>query len=197
MKNLSTFKFLFASIAILLVPSLAHAHTGLGTVSGFGDGFAHPLSGADHVLAMVAVGIWAFQSGGRSVWAIPSAFVGLMLVGGVLGMLGVKIPFVEQGILLSVLFFGVMIAAAVRFPLALGMVVTGLFAVFHGHSHGTEIAQTASGLSYSIGFSLATATLHLTGIGMASMLMSRRLSPRYVQATGFAVALGGVCLYLL
>jgi urease accessory protein len=112
-------------------------------------------------------------------------------------MLGVNIPFVEQGILLSVLFFGVMIAAAVRFPLAVGMVVTGLFAMFHGHSHGTEIAQTASGLSYSIGFSLATAMLHTTGIAMASMLMGKQASPRFVRVTGFAVVLGGISLYLL
>ncbi len=195
MKNFSTKKFFIAFLALIFAPAVSHAHTGLGTLSGFGDGFGHPLAGADHVLAMVAVGVWAFQSGGRGVWAIPASFAAMMFVGGLLGFAGVKLPFVEQGIFISILVFGALIAAAARFPLVLGMIVTGAFALFHGHSHGTEIPAAASGLYYSFGFLLATTALHLAGVAVASALSLRRPNSVLVRFAGVAIALAGIIIY--
>jgi len=195
MGNLSFNKILFALLAVVFVPAISYAHTGLGTLSGFGDGFGHPLLGADHVLAMVAVGIWAFQSGGKAVWLIPASFVGMMLVGGLLGFSGVKIPFVEHGIFMSILVFGVLIAAAARFPLALGMIVTGAFALFHGHSHGTEIPALASGLFYSFGFILATAALHIVGIAGASAVSSVQPRALVTRFAGAAIAAVGLMFF--
>ncbi len=195
MKNFSAKKFLIAFLASIFAPAISYAHTGLGTFSGFADGFGHPLSGVDHVLAMVAVGVWAFQSGGRGVWLIPASFLGMMVVGGILGFAGVKLPFVEQGIFISILALGVLIAAAVRFPLVVGMMVTGAFALFHGHSHGTEIPAVASGLYYGFGFVLATAALHLAGIAGASALSLRRPKSLLVRFSGAAIALAGIIIH--
>jgi urease accessory protein len=195
MKNFSTKKFLIAFLALIFAPSISYAHAGFGTFSGFGDGFGHPFSGADHILAMVAVGIWAFQSGGRGVLLIPAAFLGMMVVGGILGFAGVKLPLVEQGIFISILAFGVLIAAAARFPLVVGMMVTGAFALFHGHSHGTEIPAAASGLYYGSGFVFATAALHLAGIAGASALSLMQPKSLLVRFSGAAIALAGIIVY--
>lgn len=195
MKNFSTKMFFFAFLASIFAPAVSHAHTGLGTFSGFGAGFGHPLGGADHVLVMVAVGIWAFQSGGRGVWLIPASFLGMMAVGCLLGFAGVKLPFVEQEIFISILVFGALIAAAARFPLVVGMLVTGAFALFHGHSHGTEIPAAASGLFYSFGFLLATAALHAAGIAGASALARREPNAAYVRLAGASIALAGIIVY--
>ncbi|ESW70565.1 protein hupE [Mesorhizobium sp. LSJC285A00] len=129
-------------------------------------GFAHPLFGLDHVTVMVAVGLWAALKGGRALWAWPAAFVGLMLAGGVMGVAGVPVPFAEPAILASIVALGLLIAAAVDLPVATGAGIIGLFAVFHGHAHGTEIPETAGGLEYLAGFALATALLHGAGIGL-------------------------------
>src|SRR5579883_978366 len=153
--NTQTTKTSFKTTSLLallaLVPVLASAHPGHGT-HGFASGFSHPLLGLDHILAMVAVGLWAAQLGGRSLWAVPATFVGVMSVGGMLGLLGVPLPMVEAGILASVLILGLFIATAVRLPLAASMLLVGAFALFHGHAHGTEIPATASGLTYGLGF---------------------------------------------
>ena len=141
----------------ILAPASVFAHTGADPAAGFGHGFAHPLGGLDHILAMVAVGIWASQIGGKALRAVPAAFVGVMAVGGVLGVSGVAIPFTEEGIIISVLILGVLIAAAARLPLAVSMGIVGLFAVFHGHAHGAGMPVAASGLAYGMGFTLATA----------------------------------------
>ena len=125
--------------AVFLVPSLAHAHVGVGETSGFAHGFGHPLSGLDHICAMVAVGLWAAQMGGRAIWAVPLTFVTVMAFGGLLGMMHVDVPFIETGIVVSVLTLGVFIAAAVRLPLIASIIVVGLFAICHGHAHGAEM----------------------------------------------------------
>src|SRR6266404_6118289 len=131
---------LLVSGVILFVTSAgAHAHWVPGDVHGFGSGFAHPLHGLDHVLAMIAVGLWAAQLGGRARWLVPASFVGVMALGGTLAMAGLRVPFLEAGILLSVLVLGILIAVAARFPLAGSMAIVGIFAFFHGHSHGMEM----------------------------------------------------------
>ncbi|HWF19070.1 MAG TPA: HupE/UreJ family protein [Verrucomicrobiae bacterium] len=191
-KNLVKSSSLIALFA--LAPMLVQAHPGHGLANSFVGGFSHPLFGLDHILAMVAVGLWASQLGGRSVWAVPATFVGLMCVGGALGMMGVHLPLVEAGILASVLVLGILIAAAARLPLAASMALVGLFAIFHGHAHGTEIPIAASGLNYGIGFVLATAALHLCGIGLG-FLAQKQLRAPALRYAGAAIAVAGLCLW--
>jgi urease accessory protein len=181
--------------AVFLVPSLAHAHVGVGETSGFAHGFGHPLSGLDHICAMVAVGLWAAQMGGRAIWAVPLTFVTVMAFGGLLGMMHVGVPFIETGIVVSVLTLGVFIAAAVRLPLIASIIVVGLFAICHGHAHGAEMPETASGIEYAIGFVLATALLH--GIGIRLGIGIQKVSkPIVVRFAGAAITLSGVYLWL-
>lgn len=183
---------LFAVAAVLL-PSFAYAHAGVGETSGFLHGLTHPASGLDHVCAMLAVGIWAAQMGGRSLWAVPLTFVGVMALGGILAMSGIGLLFVEQGILLSVLLLGVLIAASVRLPLWLSGGMVGTFALWHGHAHGAEVSELASGIGYALGFMLATALLHAAGIAFG-LGMQRISRERLVQAVGAGIALCGVYL---
>jgi len=179
----------------LLAPSLAHAHTGVGPTHGFASGFSHPLGGLDHLCAMLAVGLWAAQMGGRARWAVPLSFVSVMAVGGALGMAGMSLPFAEQGIVLSVLTLGVLIAASARLPLVASVILVGLFAVCHGHSHGAEMPETASGLFYAGGFILATTMLHAFGIGLG-MALQGVAKPRLVRVMGAAIAICGIALWL-
>lgn len=176
--------------ALLLSPTLLHAHTGVGSTTGFAHGFGHPLGGLDHLCAMVAVGLWAAQLGGRAIWAVPLSFVSIMALGGLLGMAHIGVPFVEQGIVVSVLMLGVFIAAAVRMPLWASMTVVGLFAIFHGHAHGAEMPETSSGFVYAVGFMMATALLHITGIG-AGIAIQRLTRPQFVRIAGAALILCG------
>lgn len=180
-------------IAAALLPSFAYAHVSVGETSGFMHGLTHPLGGLDHVCAMLAVGIWAAQMGGRSVWAVPLTFVGVMALGGALPVLGITLHFVEQGIALSVLLLGVLIAAAIRLPLWLSGNIVGLFALWHGHAHGAEMPAAASGMTYALGFMLATALLHAAGIGFG-LCMQRTARERLVNWAGAAIALCGVYL---
>ena len=135
----STFGRLLIAAPLALLPTLALAHTGVGETSGFSHGFMHPVSGLDHILAMVLVGIFAWQLGGRALWAVPATFVLVMAVGGGLGIVGIDIPFVEVGIGLSVVVLGAIVAFGVKAPVAVAMAVVGLFAIFHGHAHGAEM----------------------------------------------------------
>jgi len=187
--------FLRTIVVVLgaLLPTFAHAHVGLGEAGGFLHGLAHPTSGLDHVLAMLAVGLWAAQTGGRSIWAVPLTFVGVMALGGALPMLGIGLPFVERGIVLSVLLLGVLIAASVRLPLWLGSGMVGLFALWHGHAHGAEMPALASGIGYALGFMLATALLHVIGIAFG-LGMQRRAREHVIRAAGASIALCGMYL---
>jgi len=192
----STLVRLWLSVTVMagvLLPSFAYAHVGVGETSGFLHGLAHPTSGLDHVCAMLAVGLWAAQMGGRSVWAVPLTFVSVMALGGALPMLGIRLPFVEQGIVLSVLLPGVLIAASIRLPLWLSSGMAGLFALWHGHAHGTEMPALASGMSYALGFVLATALLHAIGIAFG-FGMQRLARERVVHFAGSSIALCGVYL---
>jgi len=183
-----------AALTILatLLPVAAYAHPG-HDVSGFTAGFEHPLSGLDHILAMVAVGIWAGQVGGRYVWQAPLAFLALMALGGIAGIEGLGLPMVEIGIAGSIVVFGAMIALAVRPVAWIGMAVTGVFAVFHGYAHGAEMHPDASALTYGIGFMVATAILHGAGIGVALGLDRLRFA-RVERALGAAIAVAGVVI---
>ena len=185
-----------AALAVALAPAIASAHTGIGRAAGFLHGFWHPVGGIDHVLAMVAVGLLAAQLGGRALWAVPATFVAVMATGGALGMAGVALPAVEVGIALSVLVLGLLVLAGRRWPLGLAMALVAVFAVFHGHAHGSEMPVDASGLSYGLGFMLATALLHLAGIGLGIGLgrLAATEGGRLIQASGAAIALAGVVL---
>lgn len=176
-------------IAAILVPTSALAHTGAGSPSGLAYGFLHPLGGLDHVLAMVAVGILAFTAGGRALWLVPAAFVGMMVLGGAAAMGGIPVPFVELGIGLSIVAIGAAATVGCSVPLGAAMGLVGVFAVFHGHAHGTEMPATASGIDYGLGFVLATASLHAAGL--AAAWTAGRFGTIAVRAGGGAVALAG------
>lgn len=193
MKTISR-SLLISTVFLLLTSAGAQAHIIPGDVHGFGSGLAHPLSGLDHVLAMVAVGLWAAQLGGRARWLVPASFVGVMALGGALALAGLRVPFTEEGIMLSLLVFGILIAVAARFPLAASMAIVGLFAFFHGHSHGTEMPANAVGYAYGAGFVLATALLHATGIGIGVSAQRFARLP-LVRFAGAAIAVAGVCLW--
>ncbi|MCZ8042578.1 MAG: HupE/UreJ family protein [Beijerinckiaceae bacterium] len=170
----------------------ALAHTGVGAVHGFGAGLLHPLFGVDHVLAMVAVGLWAGLTGGRARLAYPLAFVGMMVLSGLWGMSGAALPGVEIGIAVSVVVLGLAIALRATPPLAAGAAACAIFAIFHGHAHGAELPQGSSGLGYALGFVLATAALHGAGLGLAGLLAAR--APLLARVAGGGLALAGVAI---
>ena len=155
-----------AALALVPTAALAHSGLGLGHVHGFAQGFAHPLGGIDHVLAMVTVGVFAWQLGGRALWLLPATFVLVMAAGGAFGIVGVELPSVEFGIAASLVALGAIVAFKIKAPLAVAMGLVGAFAVFHGHAHGTEMPPDALGAAYAAGFLLATALLHAGGIAL-------------------------------
>ncbi|MER8808526.1 HupE/UreJ family protein [Mesorhizobium australicum] len=179
--------------AILLVAAAipAYAHVGIGTTSSAMAGFTHPLSGLDHMTVMLAVGLWAALKGGKAIWVWPAAFVGVMLGGAALGMAHVPLPFVEPGILASVVALGLLVAL-VDLPVSAGVAIIGLFALFHGHAHGTEVPENAGGLEYMVGFAVATVLLHAIGIAVGLGLGMR--SRGVARITGAACAAIGVGL---
>lgn len=170
----------------------ALAHTGVGAVHGFGAGLLHPLFGLDHLLAMVAVGLWAGLTGGRARLAYPLAFIGMMVLAGLWGMSGAALPGVEIGIAVSVVVLGLAIALRATPPLAAGAAACAIFAIFHGHAHGAELPQGASGLGYALGFVVATAALHGAGLGLAGLLAAR--APLLARVAGGGLALAGVAI---
>ncbi|HEY0224568.1 MAG TPA: HupE/UreJ family protein [Pseudolabrys sp.] len=178
-------------LVLALGSSAAFAHVGVGSTASFTAGVEHPLSGLDHMTVMIAVGLWAALKGGRALWIWPAAFVGVMLVGGALGMAHVPVPFVEPGILASVVALGLLVALAVDLPVWLGAVVVAVFALLHGHAHGSEVAENVGGIEYMAGFALATATLHLVGIGFAQMMTRAHLRPAIRVAGAVCVLIGG------
>ena len=187
---------LTAAITLTLVPTAALAHPGIGDVHGFVQGFAHPLGGLDHVLAMVTVGIFAWQLGGRALWLVPATFVLTMAAGGALAMLGIPVPLVEFGIALSVIVLGAVVALGVKAPLAIAMGLVGLFAIFHGHAHGTEMPLDATGGAYAAGFMLATALLHAAGIALGFAIGRIAHGRAAYQLGGSLVALAGVAILM-
>lgn len=184
-------RILPAFAVLVLGASPAFAHVGHGATSSLLAGVGHPFGGLDHIAVMIAVGLWAALKGGRALWVWPAAFVGLMLVGGAMGMAHVALPFVEPGILASVVALGLLVALAVDLPVVTGAAIVGVFALFHGHAHGSEVAETMSGAQYMAGFALATATLHLVGIGFAQMMTRANLRPCIRAAGALCVVIGG------
>ncbi|HEX7926179.1 MAG TPA: HupE/UreJ family protein [bacterium] len=182
-----------AALAVLAA-SPAWAHTPGLARDDFMSGFLHPLTGVDHVLAMVAVGVWAAMQGGRRVWQLPLAFMGVMVVGGIVGFVGLPMFGVEQGIALSVLVLGLMIAVSARLPEVASIALVAAFALFHGHAHGTEFVAGASPVAYASGFVIATGLLHAMGIG-GGLLLGKR-SMWVPRLAGGAIALAGVVLLL-
>jgi urease accessory protein len=183
-------------VAAIVVPTIAWAHPGHEGAPGFIHGFLHPLGGLDHILAMVAVGLFAARLGGRALWLVPASFVVTMAVAGVAGMTGFALPYVEAGIALSILVLGAAIALEMTMPVAAAMGLVAFFAVFHGHAHGAEMPETMSGLAYGGGFIAATATLHALGlgIGLAIGRTGKASSRRILQVGGGAAALAGAAL---
>lgn len=184
-------RFCLSAVLLLAAAMPAYAHVGVGTTSSFTAGFMHPLSGLDHMTVMVAVGLWAALKGGKAIWAWPAAFVGVMLAGAALGMAHVPVPFVEPGILASVVALGLLVALAIDLPVSAGVAIIGLFALFHGHAHGTEVPENAGGLEYMAGFAVATALLHAIGIaaGLGLGLKFRGLT-RVAGAACAAIGIG-------
>ncbi|NKL06489.1 HupE/UreJ family protein [Rhizobium leguminosarum] len=158
------------ALAAVALPAVASAHPAIGEAAGFGHGFAHPISGLDHILAMVMVGVFAFQLGGRATWLVPTIFVLVMGLGGVLGIAGINVPFVETGIALSVVVLGAIVALHVKAPLATALGIIGLFAIFHGYAHGAEMPENAAAAGYAAGFMVATALLHVAGLALGYLI---------------------------
>ena len=164
-------RFGISAALILAATAPAFAHLDPNDHGSFMSGFSHPLFGLDHIVVMVAVGLWAATIGGRALWIVPGAFVGTMASATCSRSTGVALPFVEPMILASVVALGLLIAAAVRLPVALGATLVGIFALFHGYAHGGELGA-ATALSFGIGFAVATALLHAAGIGLGLLLGS-------------------------
>jgi urease accessory protein len=182
--------------AMIAIPTVASAHPGHEGTPGLVHGFLHPLGGLDHILAMVAVGLFAARLGGRALWLVPASFVVTMAVAGIAGMTGFALPYVEAGIALSILVLGAAIALDWTMPVAAAMGLVAFFAVFHGHAHGAEMPQTMSGLAYGAGFIAATAALHGLGIGLGLVIgrSGETASRRILQIGGGAAALAGAAL---
>jgi urease accessory protein len=190
-------RFAAAAAALIALSGAALAHSGAGVTSSFTHGFVHPIGGLDHVLAMVAVGLYAALLGGRALWLVPATFIGAMAAGGALGMTALALPHGEIGIALSVIALGLAIALRISLPVLIATALAGLFAILHGHAHGAEMPD-ASGLTYAAGFMLATALLHGVGIalGLAAGRLSERGGWRAAQAAGGAMAFAGVAILL-
>lgn len=178
-----------ATVLILCAPA-AFAHPQKGEAVGFMTGFRHPISGLDHVLAMVAVGLWGAQLGSPAIWLLPVAFPMVMAFGGMLGLMGVPLPGVEYGIALSAIMLGAAVMFELRPPLGIAAAVVGFFAIFHGHAHGTELPPGQSAMLYSIGFVIATGSLHALGIGIGTV-HRWEWGKRALRAAGAMVAIGG------
>lgn len=177
--------------SFMLIAGPAMAHTAEGLAGGFVSGFLHPVLGWDHVAAMVAVGLWGAFLRAPAIWVLPIVFPIIMAVGGAAGVAGVPLPAVEIGIALSSILLGSLVAFAVRAPLPLAAVIVGLFAIFHGHAHGTEMPQAATAIAFAIGFVLATGLLHLGGIAFG-LLVGCPGGAMAVRAAGALIALAGV-----
>jgi urease accessory protein len=188
--------FLLLGVFVMF-PQSAFAHPGHPGSSTGSDallsGILHPFTGLDHLLAMIAIGLWAAQLGGRSLLLVPASFVGVMTIGAALGISGFSLPLVQVGIVASVLLLGLAIAGAVRPPTYIAAAAAGLLALFHGHAHGTELTAGASSLAYGVGFVISTIALHAMGIGLG--IGAQQLSTgKLIRATGGVILAAGVLL---
>lgn len=175
----------------VLLPVSASAHIEGGALGGFRSGFTHPIIGLDHLLAMLAVGIWGAQMGGRNVWTLPVTFPLIMAAGGILGMSGVELPNVELGIALSVFVLGLAIGFAWKAPEWAALLLIAVFAVFHGYAHGVELPGAVDPASYSIGFVVATGFIHVAGIGIG-LVLGKIWRGQLSKSLGGAIAATGL-----
>jgi urease accessory protein len=180
-----------ASGFLILSAQGAFAHETAGVTGGLISGFLHPLFGLDHLVAMVAVGLWGAFLGAPAIWALPIVFPIVMAMGGALGVMGVPLPYVEIGIAASAVILGLMVAFAARPPIWIAALIVGAFAIFHGHAHGAELPQAADPMAYSVGFVVSTGLLHLAGI-VLGLLASWPLGALLVRGGGAAIAALGV-----
>ena len=187
------FRMFLVTVLLFLRPHVALAHEG-DPSGGFLNGLTHPMFGPDHVLAMVAVGLWGAQLGVPAIWLLPVAFPLVMAVGGFLGLIGVPIPGIEIGIAASAMTLGVLVFLQARPKLPVALFLVGLFAIFHGHAHGTELPAGDSGILYSIGFVIGTGLLHGCGISLG-LIHHWKWGTKVIQFSGFLIAVGG-CYYL-
>lgn len=197
MKSHSTIRaqcaYLVAALALVATPALGHTTTGVAL--GFKSGFVHPLTGLDHILAMVAVGIWGAQLELPAIWLLPVTFPLVMSIGGVLGVRGVAIPGVEVGVAASALVLGAMILLAARPPLWVATIIVGSFAILHGHAHGAELPHAARPLAYGAGFVLSTGLLHLTGVSIG-LIHKWPIGEKVLRVAGAGISLTGFFLLL-
>jgi len=194
-KAAHSFAVLFlASLALAAMPLPAGAHVEQGQAAGFLSGLRHPWSGLDHVLAMIAVGLWGAQLGNPALWMLPVTFPMMMSLGATMGLIGIGLPGVETGIALSALFLGGMVMGEVRPKLVVAVLLVGFFAVFHGHAHGTELPPGQSGLLYSMGFVIATGCLHGMGIGIG---LVHRWPAGKLALRGAGAVIAGMGLFFL
>jgi urease accessory protein len=192
--NIPALNFWIITVTVLW-PLHAWAHVDSGEAGGFITGLQHPVSGLDHVIAMLAVGLWGAQLGAPAMWLLPVVFPMMMAGGGCLGLMGIPLPGVEVGIAISAVVLGLMVFAEARLKIQLAMVIVAFFAVFHGHAHGTELPEGQSGLLYSIGFVAATGCLH--GIGIAIGLIHRWQVGRLVLRGGGSIVCAGGIYFLV
>jgi urease accessory protein len=179
------------TLVMALWPVAALAHQAGGEAIGFVGGLKHPISGLDHVLAMIAVGLWGAQLGAPAIWLLPVTFPMVMAFGGMLALLGVPLPGAEIGIAVSAIALGLVVMTEARPPLWAAAVLVGFFAIFHGHAHGTELPPGADGMLYSVGFVIATGALHATGIAVG-LVHRWRAGAVALRVAGAAVAAAGV-----
>ncbi len=190
-------RFLTYLFLSLLFPSYAFAHMIIGRV-GFFDGLTHPVLGLDHLLAMVSVGIISAQIGGRAIWTVPSAFVALMIIGGIFGfsLIVDNFYFVEIGIIVSVILLGLAISVEKKIPTNLIIIFVGLFGLFHGIAHGLEIPAAASPLLFILGFIIGTTTLHLFGVAIGHYAIKTSISLKILKLSGVTFAIYGIYLLI-
>lgn len=166
MRSLNSLVWLLVLAGYFVFPSTAQAHVQQGQAVSFLAGLGHPWSGLDHVLAMIAVGLWGAQLGKPAIWILPITFPLVMSFGAMMGLIGIPLPGIEIGIAVSAIVLGILILGEVRLKLIVAAIIVGCFAIFHGHAHGTELPAGQSGLLYSMGFVIATGCLHAIGIGV-------------------------------
>lgn len=165
-RNIKIAFTIFALSFFLFFTQTAFAHVQQGQAASFVTGLEHPWSGLDHILAMIAVGLWGAQLGNPAIWVLPIAFPLVMSFGAMMGLLGIPLPGIEAGIAVSAIVLGAMVFGEIRPKLVIAAIIVGFFAIFHGHAHGTELPQGQNGLLYSIGFVIATGCLHALGIAI-------------------------------
>jgi len=186
--------YLACAAFCLIMPTMAHAHVEQGQAAGFLTGFEHPWSGLDHILAMIAVGLWGAQLGNPAIWVLPIAFPMMMALGGMMGLLGIPVPGVEAGIAVSAIILGLVVLLDIRPNLVIAALLVGFFAIFHGHAHGTELPPGQSGLLYSMGFVIGTGCLHGVGI-MIGLIHRYQVGKFLLRGAGAFITVMG-CLFL-